>query len=485
MLKQQKNILLAYISQDDGSYSLRGKPEYELCRRPQLGFQYLSAVLEQAGYKVEIWDQSFSYFSFNTFLDQIKSGDYLFVGFYAADSMLAKICQYIEDIKQSYDINIVVGGPGTMYPRPYLKAGADVLCIGEGEVTVLEIVDYLNGNRTRRDMKGVCWMDEGQVVYAPPQNLIQDMDSIPFPDRTKIDVRSYHDYYIYNMRTPYVTMMAARGCAYQCSFCTSHEVWRKKVRTRSPENVVAEIDHLVCDYGVKYISFQDDVFAPNIKWLKVFTTLLKSRQYDLKWMCILHPMSFRKNREEALDMLKGAGCDCISMGLQSSDPVVLKGICRNSDEPSNAFDLIQKAKKRGFLTSMGCIFGLPGDTIESLEGTVNYIMDCKPHHAEFYTLTVLHGSKIDQDFGGGAVCEVDEAQLRIMTAKASRRFYTNPKTLWRNLSYVLIKRPSWLLVGLRFLPNLFKVTGIIQQNNFTRSGDCVISKDDNIHEPTK
>lgn len=474
MPKQKPSILLAYLSQEDGSYSLRGKPEYKLCRRPQLGFQYLSAILEPAGYEVEIHDQSFSYYTFEDFLAHIKAGDYFFVGFYAADATLVKTCQYIKDIKRECDVNVVVGGPGTLHPSPYLEAGADILCIGEGEITVLEICEYLKGERSKDEMRGVCWMEEGRVVRTAHQEFIKDLDTLPFPDRSKIDIRGYYDYYIYNMRVPYVTMMASRGCAYQCSFCTSHDVWRRKVRQRSPENVVAEIDHLVREYGVKYIAFQDDIFAPNMKWLRTFTTLLKSRNHDLKWMCILHPMSLRKDREELLDMLKGAGCDCISMGLQTADPAILEGIRRRSAETGSAHDLIQKAKKRGFLTSMGCIFGLPGDTTESVQKTVDYIMDCKPHHAEFYTLTVIRGSQIDKDFGTNPVCELGEEQLRSLTASASRKFYTHPKTLWRNLSYVLRKRPSWLLVAIPFLPNLIRVTGIIGQNNFTRPGDYVI-----------
>ena len=111
-----------------------------------------------------------------------------------------------------------------------------------------------------------------------------------------------------------------------------------------------------------------------------------------------------------------------------------------------------------------------------MQRSVDYIMDCKPHHAEFYNLTVIRGSTIDKQFGSDPVCSLGQEQLRDLTAKASRTFYTNPKTLWRNLSYVLTNRPSWLLLGLRYLPNLFKVTGIIGQNNFTKSGDAVISK---------
>lgn len=457
-------IIFVYLSPDDGSYSLRGIPEFRMSRRPQLGFQYLCATLEVEGYQTEILDQTIINFTPDWLVAYLHSKDILFVGFYCADVLIDKLTFYISHIKNTINtLPLVVGGPGTLHSKPYLEAGADLLCLGEGEVTAIEIAEYFRGIRRRDQVKGVCWLQNSTVVYALPQQQIENLDSLPFPLRDKIDMRYYHDYYIYNMQKPYVTMMASRGCAYRCSFCTSHEIWQHKVRFRSPENVVAEIDDIVARYGIRYIAFQDDIFALNEKWLRRFNELMKGRHPNLRWMCILHPLSFRSKRGEMMDLLKEAGCDCISMGLQSADANILTNVCRGPREPDLAKELIKEAKKRSMLTSMGYIFGLPGDTSETISKTISYVMECKPHHAEFYTLTVLKGSQIDRDFKNTPVTQLNYRELREWARKASARFYSHPATIWRNICYVLRHKPSWLLIAIRFLPNLLTVVGIFGQ----------------------
>jgi anaerobic magnesium-protoporphyrin IX monomethyl ester cyclase len=459
-MKTDKKAIFVYLSMEDSSYSL-GKADYRMSRRPQLGFQYMVSVLEAAGIPADIWDQSITPFSHDELIQQLREAPALFVGFYSADAMRNKLVSCIATIKQAApEIPVVVGGPAaTLDPQPYLEAGTDIVAIGEGEVTVLEICEYLLGKQELATVNGVCHIQNGSMVQNPVQPMIPDLDTLPFPNRDKIHISNYLDHFVYNVRLPYTTMITSRGCPYRCTFCTSHEIWNKKVRTRSVGNVMEEIDILVNKYGVKYISFQDDVFGLSASWVRDFTDAMIEKNFDLNWMCILHPLSFRNKRGEMLDRLKKAGCDTISLGLQSADPTILKNIKRMPQEPEMCMELITAAKQRGMLTAIGFIFGSPGETGESLQCSIDFALKCQPHHAEFYTLDVLKGSQIDVMYGEESFTAMSSEQLNSDRVRASRTFYSHPAIIYQNIAYILRYRPSWILAGLKFLPFFLKSVG--------------------------
>ena len=183
------------------------------------------------------------------------------------------------------------------------------------------MVEFYNGKRLKEELKGVSYLKETSIYKAPPQEQIKNLDNLPFPDRSKIPINKYYDWFHFGMKKPYVNMMAARGCVFNCSFCTSWNIWERKYRMRSVDNVIAEIDFLREKYGIRYIAFHDDIWGLNNSWIIEFCKKLIARKYhNLHWMCILHPNSIRGNTKEILIYMKKAGCDAISFGLQSADP---------------------------------------------------------------------------------------------------------------------------------------------------------------------
>ena len=278
--------------------------------------------------------------------------------------------------------------------------------------------------------------------------------------------------------------MASRGCAFNCSFCTSPDIWEGTVRYRSPQNVVDEIELEVREHGIKYISFADDIFGLKKKWLREFCHLMIDRDLAINWMCNLHPLSFRNCREEMLDLMSRAGCDTVVLGLQSADPTILKNINRRDIEPEYAKELIELAKKRGMLTAMGYIFGLPGDTQRSIQNTIDYVWECKPHHAEFYKLSVLRGSQIDYQFPQRDMTELTDDSLNKLAKNSTRSFYLSWGTIWRNALYILSHRPQWLLSAIRNIPNLLTVTGLMKGKVYSH-GPCGSAKESNSGRPSE
>ena len=437
-----KKVAFVYLKQDSAEYNLSDEVNYNIQRRPQLGFMYLCSVLKGKAETV-IFDQAVDDFSLKQLIESLKGYDV--VGFYVADVLADKVKNYIQRIKEELKILILVGGPSTFRNPSFLDVGCDIVVYGEGEKTILDILDYSNKNKKLKDIKGIYYKNKGKIVQNKPQELIKDLDSLPFPDRSKIKIGEYHDFFIATMRKPYTTVIASRGCPYQCTYCVSHRIWGNKTRIRSVDNVLAEVDQLVNKYGVKYIAFQDDIFGLSDKWLMEFCEKLIERKHDLRWMCILHPFSLRSDREKGFSLLQKAGCDVVSFGLQSAHPVILRNIKRFPEEALEMQKTIEVTNKLGLLTAVSFIFGLPGETKETMQYTIDYVLKTNPYGVNFYNLSKLKGSEIEETYGDKPVCDLTNDEINAYCAKASKQFYMRPRIVYKLVKHIAFKNPSWFV----------------------------------------
>jgi len=452
-----KRVAFIYLVQESEVYFLGDDVGYSVQRRPQLGLQYLCAVLEKNGIKTDILDQSVLRFNMEQLIDKLNGFD--MAGFYCSDPQEEKVKAYSRGIKDALGIPVLVGGPATLTNSSFLDDGCDFVVHGEGELTIAEIVEYYNGKRDISSLKGVSYKKDGKVVVAVPQDMINDLDVLPFPDRSKIDIAQYHDYFLFGMRKPYMTIIASRGCAYQCHFCTSYKIWGRKYRRRSVDNVLAEIDDAVKRYGVRYLAFQDDIFGLSNDWIEEFCNKLTKRPYRLKWMAILHPFSIKTDTERMLKLLKKAGCDTLSFGLQSAHPQILKNIARNPGEPEALRKVLKTAEKLGFITAVAYIFGLPGDTEDTVRATADYSLDCGATLSNYFMLSVLRGSEIERLYRGRKISELSADRIEELAEQASRNFYRRPWTVLKIL-YFMLKNPMWIMGVGRNLPSILARVGL-------------------------
>ncbi len=466
MLKSPK-ALLVYLSQEDADYLISGKLEYGMKRVPKLGFMYLASALKKEGIDTVIKDQSLNSFSLNMLLNELQNNGYLFVGFYSATALKEKLIHYIKEVKKTLPgIPVLVGGPGFYSAKDYLDAGCDIVCKGEGEKTILEIAEYLYKKRPIASVKGISYKFDGKILDTPPQVLIENLDELPFPRREADEtLTDYYDFHIFNMRTPYTTMITSRGCPYVCTYCTSTNAWGNRIRLRSPENVISEIAYCAEELGIRYIGFRDDLFGFNYEWLNEFCNLLIKNRYNVIWSCMVHPFSFRKNRQEILKLLKKAGCDLLIFGLQSAHPQILKNIRRNRNEPEELSKTIKLAKSLGISTVAEFIFGLPGETSETINTSINYSLRIKPHYAQFNALSVLEGSQMEKDFLNKKICDFSDNEVRKWCSYASRRFYANIGIILQDAIHILKKNPLWFFRIIRYFLYVFSYLGFYSRLN--------------------
>lgn len=471
-MKTSDKAIFVYLSQEDSDYLISEKPEYGMKRVPKLGLMYLAAVLEKEGIKVRIDDQTLEPFTLNQLLERLKNDDCLFVGFYSATALKDKVIRYIKAIRQAdASVPILVGGPGFYSAADYLNAGCDIVCRGEGERTIAQIVQYLQGRIDISDVKGISYKSNGRIMEASAQGLIENLDDIPMPRRGQGNGSTdYYDFHIFNMRTPYTTMLASRGCPYSCTYCSSCNIWGKRIRQRSPQNVVAEIDYCVKELGIRYIGFRDDVFGFGNDWVVSFCNLMTDRRYKVLWSCMVHPLSFVRDRGGIIGLLKKAGCDMLIFGLQSAHPEILKNIKRSAREPEELAQTVKAAKELGISTVVEFIFGLPGETEDTIRTSIDYVLRLKPHYAQFNALSVLEGSEIESVFGDNPVCGLSEERARKWCALASRRFYSSAGLLLQDVLHIINKNPAWFLKTARYVPYILGYLGFNKTRHNRKAG---------------
>lgn len=439
--------LFVYVAQPTMDFALAKKRDYFVKRDPQIGLAYLAASLRQEGCESEILDFSAEFMEKFEFVNYVLETKPLFIGFYAATAIQERVLDYIKILKLSISgVKICVGGPDMYSDKVYLEAGADMYCQGEGDLTIKDIYWHYKRNEPIESIEGISYLKDGEYVKTA-RPLIQDLDTLPIPAWDLYDLKNYHNYHIFDMKTPYASIMASRGCPFRCSYCISHKIWGGQVRIRSVKNIMQEISYLIESKGVKYVYFQDDIFGwNNEKWVLELCEAL--REKNIRWACVLHPLSFLGKREKIISRMAGAGCSFITTGLQSANPQILKNINRSIKEPETLAELVRIANKCGIITSVDFIFGLQGETEETMEETLKYALDHDFTWCAFYHLSVLPGSEVEAK---NSASSLPFHFIEKKTKEISRRFFLHPKKIFQLLWIAVFRNPTW---SLRILSNL-------------------------------
>ncbi len=254
----------------------------------------------------------------------------------------------------------------------------DFAVVGEGELTIVELLNALETKSDVGEVKGIIYRNSaGETIATTRREVINDLDSLPFPDFDSLDFPEYLDnqdatatpFSLFDYPRPY-PILCSRGGPFQCTFCY-HSLGRK-YRNRSIENIVQELRQVIPKYKINIIFFYDDLFAVNKERLyalcKEIKQILKETPWDCKWFCQL---SVQKVDEEMLETLKDAGCVCIGYGFESFNQKVLKSM-NKPITPQQIDTAVKLTKKYGFVINAGFIFGDLAETKETARETLEY-----------------------------------------------------------------------------------------------------------------
>jgi radical SAM superfamily enzyme YgiQ (UPF0313 family) len=337
-----------------------------------LGILYLSSHLRSRGFNVDIYDSTFG--SKQELFSILDDGPPGALGIYANLMTRRNALEIIGRAKAS-GWKVILGGPEPLnYADEYLWSGADVIVSGEGEVPLEMLLGNNFDESAWPQIPGISFRSaDGTVVRTPPATLIKDLDAQPWPDRERIAIERYLDVWRTHHGTGSVSLITARGCPYQCNWC-SHSVYGKTHRRRSPRSVVDEVEWILNRYDPEMIWLADDVFTIHHGWLFDYAAEMRRRGVSRPFECITR--ADRMN-EKVAAVLAELGCFRVWIGSESGSQRILNAMQRGvTVEQVQA--AVASCKRNGIQTGMFLMWGYDGEEIEDIEATVTHVKRCRP-----------------------------------------------------------------------------------------------------------
>ncbi len=364
-----------------------------------LGLCYIAAVLEKQGYAVSIYDadhtakaqfyspvkKTANYGNYLSTLRDINSPIWKNIGLAISEqspdivgvsvttpthSSALNISRLVKSFNA--DIPVVWGGAHpTILPDETIKnKDVNIVVRGEGEYTFLDLIK----NFSRLDkVLGITYRQDGGIIHNPSRPLIEDLNGLPFPAKHLILQKgNYYPEWFGNI-------FASRGCPYSCIFCASHQIWTRRVRHRSAENVVNEIRYIKKEFKTNQFVFYDDSFTLDQNFMENICDVFIKEKLNIIWTC-----STRANliNDKLIRKMKHAGCEHILIGIESGDEETLKKIkkCLTIEHIKNAVRVLKRNRMQfsGFF-----MIGFPWETKRHIDNTISLMKKLNPRSATF------------------------------------------------------------------------------------------------------
>ncbi len=411
---------------------------------PPLSLGYIASVLREKGMQVEILDMNALSIPVEKLPRHLHGKKYEWIGITATTNLVHNAYRIAEIARAELpEARIVMGGVHpTVLPEEVLSVPAvDYVVRGEGERTVAELFTGTEPEKTA----GLSFRADGRVVHNPDREMIPDLDALPFPAYDLLPVGKYIPALGGYKRLPAISVITSRGCSGSCSYCNNY--FGKRVRKRSSDNIIDELKLLIDRYRIKEIYFFDDSFTEFPSKVKHLCQRMIEEKLELTWSCFAR---FQIVNEDLLRAMREAGCMHISYGIESADPEIL----RNINKPTKlekVREVVELTHKVGIETLIGFMLGLPGETRETMEKTMQFAVSLDPDMVLFDITTPFPGTEMfrwarekgylktenwsDYDLYSVVMDlpTVTEAEIREFYSRSHRRFYLRPGYLLSRL----------------------------------------------------
>ena len=425
---------------------LYGKLSRAAGRYFPLGLGYIAAYLRRFGHAALMYEPEAQGLTYDDLKIIIKDEAPDVIGLTCSTPNFYRALELARIGKENSRAKVVLGGVhASALPEFIVETYPDLIdcvVVGEGEITMLELVNAWQNNTDIEKIQGIAFKNNGSVVRTEKRPFIADLDSIPFPARDLIPQNLFKPN-LHNARYGNCSsILTSRGCPFNCSFCASRIVSGKRYRMHSAEYVLEEMEMLKKDYGVRQLLITDDTFTINHERLEKICKGMIDRKLNLEWFCFSQVTAVNK---EILALLRKAGCYNIGFGVESSSPETLKQMGKPI-KPEKALEAVKLANKAGLKTQAFYIFGMPGETKEQMEDTIRFAEKVGSTLAFFNMLVPFPGTR-DFDcyfssvplntiawenfvaIGGSCVLKNSSVPSKVieqLIAKANIRYYMNP-----------------------------------------------------------
>lgn len=361
---------------------------------PPLGLAYLAATAERLGACVRILDAQALQLSESQTAQEITRSPARFIGFTATTPIVNGAYRLAAHAADKHPhARILMGGPHvTALPEePFSKVPGVIVVRGEAEETFVEILD----GKPFSEIQGISFQENGApgapITHNPKRALIADLDTLPMPAYHLLPISKYYPSLGNYRRKPALSIIATRGCYGKCTFCY-RETFGNTVRTRSIDLIIDELRLLREKYGIRDISFYDDVFMGSKKKIHAFCERMLREKIDVIWLCNLRG---ELTDPQTLALMRRAGCYMVDYGVESGSPEMLESMHKNA-ELERTKECIRMARAAGLDIKCGFIIGSPGETPATMKATLDTAMSIAPDTAMFNISTPFPGTEIFQ-----------------------------------------------------------------------------------------
>jgi magnesium-protoporphyrin IX monomethyl ester (oxidative) cyclase len=307
-----------------------------------------------------------------------------------------QLCRIVKSI--SRDIPTIMGGiyPSSC-PGVAMKDGnLDYIVIGEGEETLLELIDCIDGGKDVFATRGVGYREDGRLKINDPRPYIYKLDELPFPARDKLPFDLYQKISAPCRpcrQMPFTNMITSRGCTSGCCFCSVHSIWGRRYRNRSVENVIEEMRHLISHWGIREIHFTDENMTLNKARAKRLFRRIIDEELGISWSAP-NGIALWTLDIEMLELMARSGCHQLGLAIESGEQRVLNEIIRKPLDLKRTLPLIRAIKSMGIKTEGFFIIGFPGESKQDILRTIDLANELELDDVSIQILVPYPGTAI-------------------------------------------------------------------------------------------
>lgn len=397
---------------------------------PHTGLAYIAGSLLDYGHEVKIFDFNL-YNDDQKFIKELGDFDPGFIGINFVTSLVREADRILRIVKKiNKEIILIGGGPHcSSEPISSLKETLlDIAVIGEGDFTVLDIIDGKNFS----EIKGIAYKKDNEIFVNERRDYIKNLDVLPFPAYHLYELEKYQIPSVVARKKPVVWIETSRGCPFGCVYCNK-TIFGRIFRVKSPERVIEEFVR-VKKLGVKEVHILDDTFTNDIARAKKICDLLIEKKVDMAW-CTASGIRVDRVDLELLKKMKKAGCYRIHVGIESGNQEILNRIKKgiNLEQVKSA---VKWAKEAGLDVGGYFMIGLPGDTEDTMRQTIGFAKSLNLDLAKIAICIPLPATELFND--------LDTRGLIKTYDWVNFNFYTPASTIYNheNLSWEIIQKYS-------------------------------------------
>ncbi|WDV48278.1 radical SAM protein [Clostridiaceae bacterium M8S5] len=370
-----------------------------------MGTLLLASILKKEGHDVEIVD--FGYLQSIGELDdkEFENRDVKYLGQHLIDKkpdvlafytmansyhLSVDMAKYIKD--QRPDIKQIFGGPQasvSAYDLMSIFSFIDVIGIGEGEESIVDIMKAFAGEKELSDIKGICYRDGEKIVINKENSLIQDLDVLPNIDYSLVP---------YMDKLKSLSIEVGRGCPFGCKYCSSKSFWKQRFRLKSNDRIIQEMKRAIKDYDIKAFSFVHDLFTANKKRIIEFCNKIIKEDLQIQWACSARIDTLD---EEVIEMLVKSGCVGMFIGVETGSAVMQKAVNKNLKLDEKFYDKIKMLTESKLDITASFIYGFPNEKLSDLLDTfrvIKKLKDLKIKTIQLHIFSMLRGTEFYNEY---------------------------------------------------------------------------------------